>query len=52
MLQGGPTTPGQVQLNPGDIIDTSGVYYILLDQTQMVVQTKVHLMRILLMNIF
>ena len=24
----GPTTPGQVQLNPGDIIDTSGVYYI------------------------
>lgn len=28
MLQGGPTTPGQVQLNPGDIIDTSGVYYI------------------------
>lgn len=28
LLQGGPNTPGQVQLNPGDIIDISGTYYI------------------------
>jgi gliding motility-associated-like protein len=28
VLPGGPTTPGQVQLNAGDIIDLSGTYYI------------------------
>lgn len=28
LLPGGPTTPGQVQLNVGDIIDSSGTYYI------------------------
>jgi len=27
-LSGGPTTPGQVQLNAGDIIDSSGTYFI------------------------
>jgi gliding motility-associated-like protein len=27
-LSGGPTTPGQVQYNIGDIIDASGTYYI------------------------
>ncbi|WP_445715553.1 choice-of-anchor L domain-containing protein [Flavobacterium sp.] len=28
LLPGGPTTSGQVQFNIGDIIDTSGTYYI------------------------
>lgn len=28
MLPGGPSTPGQVQFNPGDIIDEGGTYYI------------------------
>lgn len=28
LLPGGPTTTGQVQLNIGDIIDSSGTYYI------------------------
>lgn len=28
LLPGGPTTPGQVQLNAGDVIDSSGTYYI------------------------
>ena len=28
LLPGGPMTPGQVQLNIGDIIDSSGTYYI------------------------
>ena len=28
MLPGGPSTPGQVQYNIGDIIDDSGTYYI------------------------
>ncbi|WP_395655236.1 choice-of-anchor L domain-containing protein [Flavobacterium sp.] len=28
VLPGGPTTPGQVQLTAGDIIDSSGTYYI------------------------
>lgn len=28
LLPGGPTTPGQVQLNAGDIIDIGGTYYI------------------------
>ena len=28
LLPGGPTTPGQIQLNPGDLIDEGGTYYI------------------------
>jgi gliding motility-associated-like protein len=28
LLPGGPTTPGQVQLNAGDIIDQGGTYFI------------------------
>ena len=28
LLPGGPTTPGQVQYNAGDLIDLGGTYYI------------------------